>query len=50
MTKELLQILCQVPTKECLCSGNTHIEKEIYNSDTSENEEVFSCGCRKTIG
>ena len=50
MTQELLQILRQVtPEEERLRSGNTNIEKEIYSSNTMENEGVFHVDAEKLL-
>lgn len=50
MTQELLDILRQVtPEEERLRSGNTNIEKEIYSSDTTENEEIVHIDAAKLL-
>lgn len=42
--------LCRVtPEEERLRSGNTNIEKEIYSSDTSENEDVVHIDAAKLL-
>ena len=41
MNQELLRILRKIsPEEERLCKGNSHIEKELYSSDASQNKEI----------
>ena len=50
MTQELLEILRQItPEEERLRSGNTKIEKEIYSSDTAENEDIVHIDAAKLL-